>query len=206
METRKITELIKAEYNPRRISEHMLQKLQDSIREFGFVEPIIINKDNTIIGGHQRVAAAENLGLTEVPVIVVDLTKDQEKKLNLALNKIVGEFNPEKLVVLLNELDDISLTGFTESELQYFNDTITFNPDGGNNSPSGSENGSDAELPQGEISEGNFKLTFYIESETIFNQLHEFFGGKADHDLEKLLSCVTLYQEKEEKLNENKQG
>jgi len=133
-----------------------------------------------------------------VPVIVVDLPKDKEKLLNLALNKIVGEFDPEKLVVVLNEMEDINLTGFTESEMQYLNDTINFNPDGetDNQGAGGSE-----ELPTGEISEGNFKLTFYIESETIFNQLHEFFGGKADHDLEKLLSCVTLYQEKEEQAN-----
>lgn len=91
-----------------------------SIESFGLIDPIIINQDGTIIGGHQRVKAAEHLGIEEVPCVVLDITKDKEKALNLALNRISGEWDEKLLVELLKgmEIEDRMLSGFDEKELQ----------------------------------------------------------------------------------------
>ena len=138
----KITDIIPAEYNPRTISENELQKLTNSINEFGLVDPIIINLKNMhIIGGHQRYEALISqhmldgnfypelnmIKLGDVGWIFLeeDLTiesEDHEKALNLALNKISGEWDYEKLNVVLDELElspiDINLTGFDDIELE----------------------------------------------------------------------------------------
>jgi len=120
----KIKDLKPAEYNPREIDEEELDSLKKSLEEFSFVEPAVVNKDYTIIGGHQRVRAAESLGWTEVPCFIVDLDKTKEKMLNLALNKISGRWNEEKLMNLITELDnskiDFSKTGFSDLEIQQF--------------------------------------------------------------------------------------
>jgi DNA modification methylase len=112
-----------AEYNPRRITEQQLDALTRSMHEFGVVDPIIVNADGTVIGGHQRLKAAERLGLETVPVVYFDLSKPQEKALNLALNRISGEWDEDKLTALLAELADdidLALTGFTDEELAAF--------------------------------------------------------------------------------------
>lgn len=111
-----------AEYNPRQMSAQDFEALKRSITEFGLVEPIVVNKDNTIVGGHQRVRACQELGWVEIPVVYVNLTKDKEKLLNLALNKIVGEWEEKKLATLISSLnekipDNIDLTGFGEQDL-----------------------------------------------------------------------------------------
>jgi len=106
METRMIpiSKLKPAAYNPRSISTADMKKLQSSLAEFGMVEPVVVNKDYTIIGGHQRVQAAAALGWKEVPCCIVDLPKRKEKLLNLALNKISGKWDDGKLADLLDEL------------------------------------------------------------------------------------------------------
>lgn len=118
--TLKIADLKPAKYNPRKIAEWELKKLAHSIEVFGFVDPVIVNKDMTIIGGHQRVKAAEQLGMTEVPCVVVDLPPGKEKALNLALNKISGEWDNELLVALLKEMDEADLkdSGFDPEEIE----------------------------------------------------------------------------------------
>ena len=92
IQTRQLSELVYADYNPRKRltpldSEY--QKISRSIDEFGYVDPIIINADNTIIGGHQRATVLKDKGYTEVQVVVLDIPKEQEKALNVALNKIM---------------------------------------------------------------------------------------------------------------------
>lgn len=122
-----INQLIFAEYNPRRINKHDFAKLVQSIKEFGFIEPVVINKDHTIIGGHMRVRAAQELKFTEVPCVEVDLPKEKEKALNLALNRIHGEWDEDKLAELLFELEnlpEVELTGFSESEVAKVLDTV----------------------------------------------------------------------------------
>ena len=123
-ERRKLSELIAAEYNPRKaltVKDSEYQKIKRSIEEFGYVDPIIINKDGTIIGGHQRTTVLIDLGYEEVDVVVVSLDKQKEKALNIALNKISGEWDELKLKDLLLDLDlgdyDISLTGFETNDL-----------------------------------------------------------------------------------------
>ncbi|MDP4120869.1 MAG: DNA modification methylase [Bacillota bacterium] len=122
IQTRKIEELIYADYNPRKLltpEDSEYQKIKRSVQEFGYIDPIIINSDNTIIGGHQRVTVLRDLGYKEIDVVVIDAPKEKEKLLNIALNKISGEWDFEKLYNVLSELSsetDITLTGFDLSE------------------------------------------------------------------------------------------
>lgn len=137
-----ITDIDEADYNPRTISDDEMTKLENSITEFGFVDPMIINlKNNKLIGGHQRYNAllslnmkkgnfAEELNLVELgdigwvfPDMDLKIESEQhEKALNIALNKISGTWDNEKLFTLLEELeyDDmgIELTGFTDEEME----------------------------------------------------------------------------------------
>ena len=120
--TSQLTEMA-APYNPRKISDHDLEALRKSLRFFGTVEPIVVNeRSGHIIGGHQRVRAAKAEGLDELPVVYVDLDEPSEKQLNLALNRISGEWDIEKLGALLGDLDkagaDLALTGFTDVEIE----------------------------------------------------------------------------------------
>lgn len=110
--------------NPRQIRERELEALTRSIQEFGLVDPIIARReDSTVIGGHQRLVAARRLGITEVPVIFLDVTQEKAKLLNVALNRISGEWDDELLARLLAELEekadsDLTLTGFDEKEIK----------------------------------------------------------------------------------------
>ena len=121
----KLSDIKAAEYNPRKrlqAGDPEYQKILNSIVQFGYVDPIIINRDGTIIGGHQRHTVLTDLGYDEVDVVVLDLDKQNEKALNIALNKISGEWDEVKLKDLLLDLDiadfDISLTGFDRKELE----------------------------------------------------------------------------------------
>ena len=117
-----IKDLKPNEKNPRKITKRELQKLVRSIKEFGFVDPIIVNKNktryNVVIGGHQRVEAAKKMKITTVPVTYVDMNEERESLLNIALNEISGEWDDDKLLELLKELEergvDLTLTGFDE--------------------------------------------------------------------------------------------
>ena len=84
-----VGELKPAEYNPRKKlkpGDKEYEKIKNSIEEFGFADPLVVNKDMTIIGGHQRLTVGMALGYTEVPCAVVDVDKVREKALNIALN------------------------------------------------------------------------------------------------------------------------
>ncbi len=114
-----------APYNPRRISDHDLAALRRSMRFFGVVEPIVVNKrTGRIVGGHQRVKAAEAEGIETLPVVSVDLDEPSEKQLNLALNRISGTWDEEALAKVLSELQlagaDMGLTGFQEGEIEKY--------------------------------------------------------------------------------------
>lgn len=119
-----IEKLKAAEYNPRKDlkpEDEEYQKIKRSILEFGYVAPIIVNADMTVIGGHQRLKVLKELGYEEVECNVVDLDKTKEKALNIALNKITGEWDNSKLEELLAELKetdiDMDMTGFTFDEV-----------------------------------------------------------------------------------------
>lgn len=102
----KIADLKPAEYNPKTITEKEFKGLKKSLETFGFVDPAIVNKDGTIIGGHMRIKAWQELGNTTAPCIVLDLNKKQEKKLNVLLNspKISGKYDDLKLAELLEDM------------------------------------------------------------------------------------------------------
>ncbi len=119
-----VSKLIPATYNPRKNlkpNDEEYIKIKNSIENFGFVSPLVINKDMTVIGGHQRLKVLIELGYTELECIVVDLDKTSEKALNIALNKIQGDWDEEKLENLLKELKtenfDLELTGFNSEEI-----------------------------------------------------------------------------------------
>lgn len=127
----KISELKPANYNPRVMSEKEMTNLRRSIREFGFVEPVVVNKhpgrENVVVGGHQRISAAQLEGIEEVPCYFVDLDLHHEKALNLALNKIHGEWDEKKLQDLIIKLSDegqldMNLTGFDTAEINDMKD------------------------------------------------------------------------------------
>lgn len=120
---KKLSEIKPYENNPR-INDKAVDSVADSIRQFGFRVPIIVDKDGVIVAGHTRLKAAQKLGLTEVPVHVAsDLTPEQAKALRLADNKTgeLAEWDMELLPIELKELQfldwDLSMLGFSEDEL-----------------------------------------------------------------------------------------
>ena len=126
----KIDALIPASYNPRKKlkpGDAEYEKIKNSITEFGYVYPIIVNSDMTIIGGHQRWSVLKALGYDEVDCVVIKIDKTKEKALNIALNKVTGEWNKELLADLIKDLQsldyDVSMTGFEPPEIdELFND------------------------------------------------------------------------------------
>ena len=98
------------------------EKLKRSIAEFGYVEPVIWNRQTgNVVGGHQRLKVLVDLGQREIDCVVVDLDLQREKALNIALNKIQGDWDESKLASLMAEFDasafDVSLTGFDAEEV-----------------------------------------------------------------------------------------
>ncbi len=118
----------RAAYNPRLMPEHEAAALKTSIERFGLVQPLIWNaRTKRLVGGHQRLDALLAIGETRTKVIVVDLDEWDEKALNLALNKVHGEWDWPKLESLLNELAERNpelpaIAGFTDEEMQQITD------------------------------------------------------------------------------------
>jgi len=110
--------------NPRRIGDQELDALERSLRQFGFVQPVLARReDRTVIGGHQRLVAARRLGLTAVPVTWLDVSVEQARLLGLALNRISGSWDEQLLARLMADLGatpdlDLSLSGFGEEEIK----------------------------------------------------------------------------------------
>ena len=127
MEIQKIpaARLNPAAYNPRvdlKPGDKEYEKLKRSINEFGYVEPVIWNRQTgNVVGGHQRLKVLLDLGHTEVDCVVVDLDIQREKALNIALNKIQGDWDEDKLAAIMADFDaaafDVSLTGFDAGEV-----------------------------------------------------------------------------------------
>ncbi len=128
-----------AEYNPRldlKPGDSEYEKLKQSIKTFGYVEPLVWNKQTgTLVSGHQRYKILQEQGLEEVEVSVVDLPLEKEKALAVALNKIRGNWDEEKLAGILKELTEIpdfnvNLTGFENDEIgKLFDEYLTPDPE-----------------------------------------------------------------------------
>tara|TARA_R100000664_G_scaffold675_1_gene2010 strand:- start:1039 stop:1665 length:627 start_codon:yes stop_codon:yes gene_type:complete len=114
----KISELKQAEYNPRILTKKQYEDLKASLEKFGLVDPIIINSDNTVIGGHQRLKIVRELGASEVPTVRVNLSKEDERELNIRLNKNTGEFDLDILANNFN-VDELKDWGFKDIELGF---------------------------------------------------------------------------------------
>ena len=119
-----IDKLKAATYNPRQISTKQYKDLKESITKFGLVDPIIVNKCYTIIGGHQRYKICKDLEYKDIGCIILDLDKEQERELNIRLNKNTGEFDMD---ILANEFDIDELVdwGFKHIDLDINIDKIT---------------------------------------------------------------------------------
>lgn len=125
IEKKKVIDLVPADYNPRKDlkpGDKEYEKLKKSIDEFGYVDPLIWNKRTSrLVGGHQRLKVLKDMGIDEVDVVVVDMDEEKEKALNVALNKISGDWDKDKLMLLITDLQgedfDVSLTGFDPEEL-----------------------------------------------------------------------------------------
>jgi len=121
-----ISQIKKADYNPRvglKPGDPAYEKLKSSIETFGFCEPLIFNRrTGHLVGGHQRLMVLKDLGYTQAEVVVVELPLEQEKACNIALNKVQGSWDEQKLALLLDELTkapefDVGLTGFESGEI-----------------------------------------------------------------------------------------
>lgn len=122
----KLADLRLADYNPReslKPGDSEYEKLKQSIKHFGYCDPLIVNKRNmTICGGHQRYAVLSELGYTEIDCVIVDLDDNDERGLNIALNKISGFWDLNKLDSLIDGLKandfNLDLTGFDAFEIE----------------------------------------------------------------------------------------
>ena len=119
-----VAQLIPYQNNARTHSKEQINKLRASIREFGFVNPVIIDREYNVIAGHGRIAAAREEGITEVPCVFVDhLTEAQKKAYILADNRMALDagWDEDMLRVELEALEemgyDLGLTGFDDKEL-----------------------------------------------------------------------------------------
>ncbi len=129
-----IEELKYAPYNPRTMRKAVFERLKENIRFFKVYSPLIVNtQTNHVVGGNQRLRALRELGYKEVDVVLVDLSLDKEMSLNLALNKLVGEFDNPALPVIFQELmkdqELLSLSGFELPEVFNLIDMHTTHPD-----------------------------------------------------------------------------
>ncbi len=129
----KVEQLLPADYNPRKDlkpGDAEYEKLKRSLEQFGYVEPVIWNKTTgRVVGGHQRLKVLQDMGITEVDCVVVEMDEEKEKALNIALNKISGDWDKDKLALLIADLQgaefDVSLTGFEPAEIDaLFKDTL----------------------------------------------------------------------------------
>ena len=124
----KIETLISAEYNPRELSGKQYDDLKASLSKFGLVDPVLVNthkdRKNVIIGGHQRVKIWKDLGNDTVPVLHLKLDIDQEKELNVRLNKNSGQFDKQTLSEYFNQ-EELVEWGFEEWEL-WVNDDVDY--------------------------------------------------------------------------------
>ena len=174
--TKKIGDLIEAEYNPRQLTKEQFQQITDSIKRFGIVDPIIVNKNkerkNIIVGGHQRVKVAGSLGFKEIPCVEVDLTPDKERELNVRLNKNTGEWDWDELA---NHFDVSELIdwGFNDKDLAFFDKQGFLDA---------AQTGNIGSLsPQGRQAYGRFTRAGITDNvlEKFMNPSYKFYGNEA---------------------------
>lgn len=126
----KLADINPAPYNPRKTlvaGDVQYEALSKSLERFGLVEPLVVNtRTGNLVGGHQRMNVLTAQGATEAEVVTIDVSEEDERLLNVALNKIDGEWDWGKLDDLLQELDpaDIEFTGFDPSSISFSDDSV----------------------------------------------------------------------------------
>ena len=147
----KANDLIMAEYNPRQLTKDQYTQLKDSLTRFGLVDPLIVNKHksrkNILVGGHQRLRIAKEIGMDKIPCVEVDLPLDLEKELNIRLNKNVGEWDYDSLANYF-DVSELMEWGFSDKDLFQFDQDY----------------GTDFELPDGD-KEPFQQMTFTVSNE-----------------------------------------
>ena len=132
IEKRQLKDLISPDYNPRTITLEAMESLKQSLKEFGYIDYLIVNEvNNHVVGGNQRMHALKELGYSEVDVILIhEPDLDREKMINIRLNNSSGEWDTGQLQSILDDLElkelDVSLTGFNIEtlEIQDINQSI----------------------------------------------------------------------------------
>ncbi len=115
-EARQLKDLIPADYNPRSLTPQEAADLRNSLEKFGYVDPIVINRNNKIIGGHQRYYIMKEfyqVAMVRVPDRMLD--EEEERELNLRLNKNTGHFDFDKLAAMGEEM--LIDVGFSAKDL-----------------------------------------------------------------------------------------
>jgi len=165
----KIDKLKEAEYNPRFIGSVEKRILKESLKEYGFAEPIIVNKNserfNIIISGHQRCVVAKEMGITEVPVVYLDLDLEKERILNLRFNRMYGEFDFAKLKEYDRDL--LVSVGFKGEELKKIDEVLL----------SSGQLDSEMDFTQELLEENNYVI-FVFDNKLDFQVVKERFGLK----------------------------
>lgn len=120
---KKIDDLIDAEYNPKGLTPKEENDITNSIKRFGFVDPLVVNvhekRKNVLVGGHQRKKIAKKLGIEEVPCVEVNLDPAMEKELNIRLSKNTGHID-DALLAIHFEKSLLEQIGFKSEELTMF--------------------------------------------------------------------------------------
>lgn len=134
IQSKKISTLKPAPYNPRNSSKEQEEALKDSLKKFGLVEPIIFNKQTGyIVGGHFRVRELKKMGVKTVDCVIVDLNKEDERELNIRLNANTGSWD-EQLLKDNFGIDEVEAWGFDTSDWKEpDNFTPNYNPEQGDN-------------------------------------------------------------------------
>ena len=181
---RDINDLISAEYNPRQLTNDQFNQISDSIKRFGIVDPIIVNKnkerEDIIIGGHQRIKVAKDLNIEKVPTVELDLNYDKERELNIRLNKNSGDWDYD---VLANgfEMDELMDWGFKEDEL------IGFSPDLNDGENIYTKK---VEIPKYEPSDEKPKLLDLIDESKSDSLIEKINDTELSQDLKQFLICA----------------
>ncbi len=216
---KKLADLKAAEYNPREITQFQIDELKKSIQQFGIVEPVVVNsfagRENVVIGGHQRVKACEQLGMVEIPCFMISVDPTKEKLLNLALNRVQGNWDEVKLTELIfkikNEERVENIIGFMEQEVDQYMvrrqlnlEAKEYNPDGEYNPDEDEEMkklfARNERVPVGmeepEMPVNKQRLSFYMENFEDYNLVRTLFqtGRKGELDQNKLMEMVRKMQ------------
>lgn len=131
----KLADIRPADYNPRvalKAGDPEYEALKNSLDRFGLVEPLVYNATTgTLVSGHQRLNALLDSGKEEAEVVIIEVDEDKEKLLNIAINKIDGDWDYKKLEALFEDIgaEDIKFTGFTTDELDKLFESDEFDED-----------------------------------------------------------------------------